>query len=123
MGPTNFRNLVAWQQAMVVAKSIYAIIKKLPAEEKYALGDQMRRAAVSIPSNIAEGQGRGTDKEFYHFLSIAQGSASELETQLILGEEIGYFAIEDVQPILEQIKYLHAIIRKFQKKLDERINN
>ncbi len=123
MGPTNFRNLVAWQQAMVVAKSIYAIIKKLPAEEKYALGDQMRRAAVSIPSNIAEGQGRGTDKEFYHFLSIAQGSASELETQLILGEEIGYFATEDVQPILEQIKYLHAIIRKFQKKLEERINN
>ncbi len=121
MGPTNFRDLVAWQQAMLVAKSIYAIVKQLPPEEKYALGDQMRRAAVSVPSNIAEGQSRGTDREFHHFLSIAQGSASELETQLILGEEIGYFATADVQSILEQIKYLHAIIRKFQKKLEERM--
>ncbi len=120
MGTTNFKELIAWQQAISVAKSIYTIIQKLPSEEKYALGDQMRRAAVSVPSNIAEGQSRGSNKEFCHFLSIAQGSTSELETQLILAEEIGYFTKEDIQPILEQIQYLHAIIWKLQKKLDEK---
>ncbi len=123
MGTTNFRELLAWRQAMLVAKGIYAVIKKLPPEEKYVLGDQMRRAAVSVPSNIAEGQSRGSDKEFYHFLSIAQGSASELETQLLLAEGIGYFTNEDIQPILEQIQYLHAIIRKFQKQLEGKIKS
>ena len=76
-----YEELVVWQKAMLLAKRVYCVQKKLPKEEIYGLGDQIRRAAVSIPSNIAEGFGRDTDKEFKHFLSIARGSLFETKTQ------------------------------------------
>ncbi len=121
MGPANFRTLKAWQQAIVVVKDIYALVKKLPADEKYVLGDQLRRAVISIPSNIAEGQSRGTDREFIHFLSIANGSASEVETQLIVGAEVGLFTQEEIEPILEQLNFVHALIRNLQKTIEEKL--
>ncbi len=123
MGPANFRTLKAWQQAIVVVKDIYALVKKLPADEKYVLGDQLRRAVISIPSNIAEGQSRGTDREFIHFLSIANGSASEIETQLIIGAEVGLFTQEEIEPILEQVNFVHALIRNLQKTIEEKLKN
>ncbi len=121
MGIANFRTLKAWQQAIVVVKEVYALVKTLPAEEKYVLGDQLRRAVISIPSNIAEGQSRGSDKEFIHFLSIANGSASEVETQLIIGVELDLFTKEDIEPILEQLNFVHALIRNLQKTIAEKI--
>jgi len=84
MGWKNYRDLIVWQKAMDVATEIYKICKKLPKEELFALSDQMRRAAVSIPSNIAEEQARISKNEFIRLLSIAQGSRAELETQLLL---------------------------------------
>ena len=75
-----FQDLIVWQESMQLAKEIYKLVKLLPSEEQYALSDQMRRAAVSIPSNIAEGQARNSTKEFIQFLYIAKGSNAELLT-------------------------------------------
>ena len=89
-----YEELVVWQKAMLLAKRVYGLQKQLPKEEIYGLGDQIRRAVVSIPSNIAEGFGRDTDKEFKHFLSIARGSLFETKTQLQLAENLGYLTID-----------------------------
>ncbi len=94
------------------------LVKQLPREETYALSDQMRRAAVSIPSNIAEGASRNSTKEYIQFLYIALGSAAELETQLIIGERIGYFrAINAIKQSLVEIKkMLHGLISSLKRK-------
>ncbi|MGN0456071.1 MAG: four helix bundle protein [Acutalibacteraceae bacterium] len=80
----SYKELIVWQKSMDLVDEVYRLIKKLPREELYALSDQMRRSAISIPSNIAEGHSRHSAKEFRHFLSISKGSASELETQLLI---------------------------------------
>ena len=90
MKSSEFRDLIVWQKSMDLAVDIYRIVKYLPKDETYALADQMRRAVVSIPSNIAEGQGRITSKEFIRFLSVARGSLSELSTQIELCERLHY---------------------------------
>ena len=90
MKSSDFRQLKVWQKAMDLTVEIYSLVKCLPKEETYALSDQMRRAVVSIPSNIAEGQGRNSDKEFINFLSIARGSLWELETQIEICELLHY---------------------------------
>ena len=90
MKSSNYKELKVWQKAMGLTVEVYKLVKRLPKEETYALSDQMRRAVVSIPSNIAEGQGRNSDKEFIQFLSIARGSLWELETQIEICLRIGY---------------------------------
>jgi four helix bundle protein len=84
MAWTHYRDLVVWQKAMDLVDAVYDLTRRLPKEELFALSDQMRRAAVSVPSNIAEGHGRQTDKEFRQFLSIAKGSVFEIETQIMI---------------------------------------
>jgi four helix bundle protein len=86
----NYKDLVVWQKGITLAKAIYQLTARFPSEEKFGLVAQMRRAAVSIPSNIAEGQARHTTGEFIQFISHAEGSTAELETQLILGVELGF---------------------------------
>ena len=101
-----YEELIAWQKAMLLAKLVYRIQKQLPKEEVYGLGDQMRRAVVSIPSNIAEGFGRESesDKEFKHFLSIARGSLFEVKTQLQLAEDISLLKVnEEVWDSIEEV--------------------
>lgn len=88
MPPKGFQSLLVWQKAMELAREVYGITKLLPAEEQFALCDQMRRSAVSVPSNIAEGFRRGSKKEYAHFVSIAHGSLSELETQILLAKDL-----------------------------------
>ena len=97
---SDYKNLLVWQKAMDLTCATYEITKNLPDSEKYLLTDQMRRAAVSIPSNIAEGQGRDSANEFYRFLTISHGSLKELETQLILCERLKYLNTEQVQAIM-----------------------
>jgi four helix bundle protein len=84
------KDLIVWQKSMELAREVYLLTKEFPKEETYGLVSQMRRAAVSVPSNIAEGSARSTDKSFQQFLSIAYGSALEIETQLLLCDTFGY---------------------------------
>ena len=101
----NYNNLQIWQDAMDVVEMIYQVTAQFPPEEKYGLRSQMNRSAISIPSNIAEGAGRNTDKEFSHFVSIAIGSMYELHTQIILCERISY--IDHCLSMQLQTKFLH----------------
>src|SRR6516225_1078377 len=89
-----YKDLLVWQKGIHLAKEIYRITQTFPNEEKFGLVSQMRRAAVSIPSNIAEGQARHTTKEFVQFVSHAEGSAAEMDTQVILALERGYCSEE-----------------------------
>ena len=97
----NYRDLVVWQKAMKQAVEVYQVVKKLPKEELYALSNQMRRAGVSVPSNIAEGNSRNSQKEYVQFLSVAKGSNAELQTQCILCEALGYISEAELQTILD----------------------
>ena len=91
----NHKDLIVWQKSMALVKRVYEVTRAFPHEEMFDLTSHMRRAAVSIPSNIAEGYGRIYDKERINFLSIALGSASELETQLMISEDLGFTANGD----------------------------
>lgn len=96
--------LQVWQESITLVKKIYEITSRFPKEEIYSLTSQMRRAAVSIPSNIAEGAARNSDKEFLQFLYIARGSLSEVETQMIIAKELNYLkGLEEIQPLLDKI--------------------
>ena len=112
----SYRDLTVWQKAMDLTTEIYKLTKKLPKEETYALSDQMRRASVSIPSNIAEGQDRNTRKEFCNFLYMARGSRAELETQIDICLRVGYLTNDDVKQtisLLNEIgKMLSSLISK-----------
>lgn len=102
---------------MELAKIIHNALSTLPRSELYILGAQIRRAAISIPSNIAEGSQRTGDKEFAHFLSIAKGSLAELQTQIILGEDFGYFQSVDTKRIYSLISELDRMLHAFRAKL------
>lgn len=111
-------DLRAWQEAMVLVKDVYTITVDFPREELFALTSQIRRAAVSIPSNIAEGAARTGHKEFLQFLSISRGSLSELETQLLIAAEIGYVTIPP--EINDRIEQLYALLGGLMKSLRSR---
>ena len=115
----NFQNLKIWQKAMDVAEMTYRVSSEFPTEERYGLTSQIRRSAVSIPSNIAEGAGRNTDGEFRNFLGIASGSSNELVTQLILSHRLNLIAEEKITSLLEDLievqKMNYTLIRKFTK--------
>lgn len=101
MGGRNYQDLIAWQKAMDLVELVYSATKQFPREELYALTNQLRRAAVSVPSNIAEGQGRASGKEFRNFLSMAYGSLREVETQIIIAGRLGYLSADRVQVVLD----------------------
>ena len=106
----NHKELLVWQKAMQLVVDVYNLIRLLPKEETYGLSDQMRRAAISIPSNIAEGNARSSQKDMVHFLYIAQGSREELETQLELCELIGYISKERLEPVLMQTQEIGRML-------------
>ena len=106
----NHKELLVWQKAMQLVVDIYNLIRLLPKEETYGLSDQMRRAAISIPSNIAEGNARSSQKDMVHFLYIAQGSRAELESQLELCELIGYISKERLEPVLMQTQEIGRML-------------
>lgn len=114
-----YRDLNAWSEAMDLVEDIYRITKNLPPEEMYGLKSQIRRCAVSIPSNIAEGHGRKGNREFMHHLSIAKGSLSELETQLILCVRLEYITRAALKPVWNRTqtagKLISGLIRSLMK--------
>ncbi|WP_086478351.1 MULTISPECIES: four helix bundle protein [Arenibacter] len=95
-------SLKIWRKSMDLSKSIYQLVSELPSDEKYGLNSQIKRSFISIPSNIAEGAGRNSNKEFKHFLAIANGPTYELQTQLILLGELNLVTKEKVQPIIDK---------------------
>lgn len=106
-------NLEAWKESMALVTVVYQASQSFPKEEIYGLTSQMRRAAVSIPSNLAEGAARTGQKEFAHFLSIARGSLSELETQLLIAVELGYLAqAHTAFPLLDRVSRLITGLHK-----------
>ena len=118
-GVTTYRDLILWQKAMELVELTYLLVKKLPKEETYALSDQIRRAAISIPSNIAEGNGRKSKTEYIRFLDISRGSLYELETQLQIGVMLHFFNESDTNKIFDLIieikKMINSLITKLGK--------
>ena len=114
---TTYKDLILWQKAMELVKLTYLLIRKLPKEETYALSDQMRRAAISIPSNIAEGNGRKSKTEYIRFLDISRGSLYELETQLNIGVMLEFFNDNDVKEIFDLITEVNKMINSLISKL------
>lgn len=99
-GMEPYRKLIVWQKAMELVRVVYRISKDFPSDERYALTDQLRRSAVSIPSNIAGGCGRTSRKDYAHFLAIARGSLYETMTQLELAQDLGYIEISEELKVL-----------------------
>ena len=109
---STYRELIVWQKSMDLVVSIYALTEQFPKTEVYSLTAQMRRAAVSIPSNIAEGRRRGSRKDFRHFLVIAYGSGSELETKLEIGKRVGFQTGELHQQCLNLLEEVMKMLNK-----------
>jgi four helix bundle protein len=114
----NYKNLIAWKRAVNLSITIYKITSAFPEHEKFSLTSQIRRACVSIPSNIAEGSKRSTKKDFKHFLTIASGSGAEVETQLYIARQLGYLKEEEyttvAKDIDETMKIITTLIKKFE---------
>ena len=115
----NFRQLNIWKDAMQLIKSVYVLTSTFPATEKFGLISQINGALISIPSNIAEGSSRNSNKEFRHFLSISLGSLFELETQVLLSPELEFIETESCESITCKIVQLQKMVSTFKKTLTD----
>ena len=115
----NFRELSVWDNAVNLASVVYKATSQFPKEETYGLTSQLRRCAVSIGSNIAEGAGRGSEKEFAYFISIAIGSCYELETQLTISKNLGYLNGKKFDRVLDSVNEIQKMIYSLRKSLNE----
>ena len=113
----NYKEMKIWQNARTLVKAVYKVSEQFPKEELYGLTSQIRRAAVSVPANIAEGAGRGTDRDFCHFLDIARGSLFELETLLILSKDIEYISDIDFNSVSDNLNEIIKMMISFQNRL------
>ena len=118
----NLKELKIWNKAIDLAVDVYKATSTFPTDERFGLTSQSRRAAVSIPSNIAEGAGRNSVKEFNNFLGIANGSSYELQTQLVIASKLDILESEILNPLLDQIDELQKMTYGFQQMLDKKIN-
>jgi len=117
MAGKSYKDLLVWQKAMNLVTNVYNLIKTFPKEEIYGLSGQLRRAIVSVPSNIAEGQGRDSVKEFIHYLSISYGSLMEVETQLQIAANLGYLKQVEVDKLLEQTAEVGRLLNGLSRSL------
>ena len=120
MKTQSYKDLVVWQKGIALAKIVYRLTQNFPPEEKFGLIAQMRRSAVSIPSNIAEGQARRTTGEFIQFISNAEGSVAELDTQLILSMELGFCDSSNAAAAFELVDELRRMLNVLRRKLSTR---
>lgn len=115
-----FRDLIAWQKGFALARHVYQLTSRFPRDERFGLTAQIRRAAVSVPSNIAEGYARGTRPDYIRFLWMANGSLAELQTRLLLAAELGFARTNDLAPVAslveEEGRILPALIESLQEK-------
>jgi len=121
MSKSNYRDLVVWQKARKLAVDIYRVTQQFPRAETFGLTQQLRRAVISVPSNIAEGHGRRSSKDILHFLTVARGSLFEIETQIIIATDLEYIEAARsntlVSQVLDVIRLLNGLIRHHQKLL------
>ena len=110
-----YQQLIVWQKAMLLVSEIYQLTQGFPENEKFGLTSQLRRAAVSVPSNIAEGSGRGSDKDFCRFLYQARGSLTEIETQLLIAQQLGFYTVSN--EIDELTQQVFAMLNKLIQRL------
>lgn len=115
----NFRKLTIWKDGITIVKDTYVTTKTFPKSEVYALSSQMQRCSVSIPSNIAEGTSKGTDKHFTQYLETALGSAFEWETQLIISFEIGYISEDTFKHLEKKVQTIQGMITRFMENLQK----
>jgi four helix bundle protein len=113
----DYKDLHVWQKGMQLAKQVYLLTNRFPSEEKFGLISQMRRAAVSVPSNIAEGQARNTTGEFVQFLSHAEGSAAELDTQLRLSIELRHCVVADLSEVFRLLTDIQKMLKRLKQSL------
>lgn len=119
----HYRQLIVWQKAMELVKVVYDVTDNFPREELFGLSSQMRRAAVSIPSNIAEGQGRDSTKEFIHHLSMAYGSLMEVETQAMIAEMRRYISSAKLGEVLERSAEVGRLINGLSNSLRKKLRS
>ena len=116
----SYEDLVVWQKSMALVKLVYQLTRSFPTDEKFGLVSQMRRAAVSVPSNLAEGHARNTTGEFIQFISHAEGSLAELETQTILAVELNFCSSTETQPIQNLIEEVQKMANALRRSLASR---
>jgi four helix bundle protein len=117
------RDLIVWQRAMGTVTEIYRVTNVFPATEKFGLTSQLRRAAVSIPSNIAEGYGRGTSQDYLRFLRISRGSLFEVDTQLLIATNMGFLSHDQYQQVENQLAETGRVLAGLIKSIESRIAN
>ena len=115
-----FRDLVVWQKTMLAVKQIYLLTRQFPADERFGLTSQMRRAAVSVASNIAEGQARHSSGEFIQFISQAEGSVAELETQLQIAIDLAYCTAAESDPVFNLLEEIRKMPNSLRRRLQAR---
>jgi len=114
----NYKELKIWQKSRTLVKEVYELTTSLPSSEKYGIVSQIQRAAISIPANIAEGSGRGSNKDFSRFLDIAVASAFELETEIILCFDLNFIEEQSFNTILPRIQEIQKMIFSFKNQLE-----
>jgi four helix bundle protein len=112
----SYKNLEAYKESKTLVKQIYALLKKFPKEEQYALCDQLRRAVISVPSNIAEGSGRTSAKDQAHFLEMAFGSLMEVDCQMDIAKDLGYVSSNKLEEVSKQISQVAALLSGMRNK-------
>jgi len=117
----SYKDLEVWQKAVDLVTSVYVVTKQFPKEELYTLTSQIRRAAISIPSNIAEGRGKRSTRDFMRYLNIAYGSAAELETQLVIARNLDYISQKTVEPLFEKIARINRMINGMLSGLEKKL--
>ncbi|MEW4526911.1 MAG: four helix bundle protein [Maioricimonas sp. JB045] len=114
------RDLIAWQKAIDLVEWCYQVTETFPRDEQFGLTQQLRRAAVSVPANIAEGKGRGASKEFVRYLAIANGSLTELDTHFVIAARLGYINEATLEEVVERIEEVGRIVTGLRKSLEAR---
>ena len=117
----SYKDLSVWQKAYQLCRDIYRATKQFPSEEKYELSSQIRKAAISIPSNIAEGYGRGTTREYLHALFIAYGSLCEMETQLLLVGDLGFIPSGTLGILIQNLGDVERMLKALMKSLERKV--
>jgi four helix bundle protein len=123
MGLRSYQELIGWKKGIELVTDVYRLTQKFPKQEIYGLTSQLRRAAVSIPSNIAEGQGRMSRGEFKQFLGHARGSVFELESQVLIARNLAYLNMEEGEVLLERIADLGSVLNGLLKSLGPAVTN